>query len=255
MSAMNFTPPVETPDFDPLCLLMEDEHIVCVNKQAGELVVSDRWKKESNVLLHKLGNYLRQNGHRPDSTGRDLYAVHRLDRDTSGVVIFAKHSQAHRTLSRLFESREVNKTYWLFTRGVPTWQTLTVDVPLARIEGKRGRGRGKVDHEKGKPAQTQFRVLQRFGDIAWLEAKPVTGRLHQIRLHAIEAGIPLLFDPQYLRDAWQSARHGAIELDRVPLHANFISFRHPDNNAIIEIKAPVDAQLARLISQLTDESV
>lgn len=240
--------------FDPHRILYQDDDLICVNKQAGELVVADRWGKESNILLHKLGAYLRTQGHRPDSTGRDLYPVHRLDRDTSGVVVFAKNQNTHRSLSKLFESRAVGKKYWLFTRGVPSWDELLVDAPLSRIEGKRGRGRGKIDRESGKPAKTLFRVLSRYHDVGWLEAFPETGRLHQIRLHAIEAGCPLLYDPQYLNEPWQSEFYGDLELDRVPLHAQLLCFDHPAGDGRrLEITAPLDSVLMKLVRTLEEE--
>lgn len=243
------------PPFDPALILHQDDDLVCVNKQAGELVVADRWKKESNVLLHKLGDYLRAQGHRPDASGRDLYAVHRLDRDTSGVVVFAKHAAAHRNLSKQFESRDVKKKYWLFTRGVPVWDEHLVETPLSRLEGKRGRGRGRVDWENGKPARTLFRVLSRYHDVGWLEAQPETGRLHQIRLHAMEAGYPLLFDPQYLKQPWESEFYGALPLNRVPLHAHWLHFAHPSRpDQPLEIVAPLDSALTQLVRILEEGS-
>lgn len=238
------------PPFAPERILFEDPHLICVNKAAGELVVADRWGKETNILLHRVGAYLRAQGHQADALGRDLFPVHRLDRDTSGVVVFAKHAQAHRALSRLFEGREVRKLYWLFTSGCPPWSQLEVDVPLSRMEGKRGRGRGFVDRIKGKPAQTVFRVLKCFTDVGWLEALPHTGRLHQIRLHAKEAGIPLLYDPHYGIKDWQSGRYGSLVLDRVPLHAREIAFTHPLTDAALHICAPLDTVLTALLARL-----
>lgn len=241
--------------FDAQLVLYQDDDIICINKQAGELVVADRWKKETNVLLHKLGVYLRAQGHQPDATGRDLYPVHRLDRDTSGVVVFAKNAEAHRNLSKQFESRDVAKKYWLFTRGAPEWDEHIVDAPLRRLEGKRGRGRGTVDWENGKPARTQFRVLNRYHDVGWLEAEPETGRLHQIRLHAMEAGFPLLYDPQYLKAPWESEFYGPLPLQRVPLHAHWLRFAHPRNRQrALEISAPLDGALTQLVRVLEDES-
>lgn len=242
-------PPLST-TFDPTRILLEDEHIVCVNKHAGELVVADRWGKEPNILLHSVGAYLRSQGHQADARGRDLFPVHRLDRDTSGVVVFAKHADAHRALSQLFEGRAVHKLYWLFTSGCPAWAELTVEVSLSRMEGKRGRGRGFVDPVHGKPAQTQFRVVRCFGDVGWLEALPHTGRLHQVRLHAREAGVPLLFDPHYGIKNWQSAHYGALGLERVPLHARELAFIHPLTDAAVAVTAPLDAALDALLQRL-----
>jgi RluA family pseudouridine synthase len=235
---------------DPSRILFEDAHLICVDKHAGELVVADRWGKETRILLRQVGAWLRAQGHQADAKGRDIFPVHRLDRDTSGAVVFAKNAEAHRRLSKLFEGRDVSKVYWLLTSGCPAWQELTVDLPLSRLEGKRGRGRGIVDHVKGKPAQTAFRVLKRFHDIALLEARPHTGRLHQIRLHAREAGFPLLWDPHYgIRD-WQSAHYGQLPLARVPLHARELRFTHPFTGRQVTCTAPLDPDLSELLAHL-----
>jgi len=240
--------------FEPCRILYQDADLIAVNKLAGELVVADRWGKEPHVLLHALGDYLRSIGHGKDASGRDLYPVHRLDRDTSGVVLFAKHRAAHKLLSGMFEGREVEKTYWAFTSGCPPWEQHEVDAPLSRREGKRGRGRGFVDLVNGKPAQTAFRVLQCFGDIAWLEAKPLTGRLHQIRLHAQLAGFPLLNDPHYGKADWKSGLIGVSPLARFPLHARTIEFNHPTTGAPVRIEAPLDAALATFMHELAAAS-
>jgi len=232
---------MENPKFTPDRILYEDSDLIVVNKVAGELVVSDRWKLEKRILLHAVGEYLREQGHQLDASGRDLYAVHRLDRDTSGAVVFAKHRESHRTLSRAFEERGVEKLYWLLTCGCPPWRQRQVDLPLSRREGKRGKGRGYVDLKHGKPAQTEFNVLRCFGDIAWLEAKPLTGRLHQIRLHAQAEGFPLLNDPHYAQADWRSQYHALALQDfkRIPLHARRLSFAHPSTQATVEIVAPL----------------
>lgn len=248
--AMNTPPTQLNTTFESARILLEDEHLICANKFAGELVVADRWGKEPNILLHSVAAYLRSHGHQADARGRDLFPVHRLDRDTSGVVVFAKHAEAHRALSRLFEGREVHKLYWLFTSGCPSWSELTVDVPLSRMEGKRGRGRGYVDPAHGKPAQTQFRVVRCFGDVGWLEAVPHTGRLHQVRLHAREAGFPLLVDPHYGIKNWQSEHYGLLGIQRVPLHARELSFIHPLTSQAIHVTAPLDEVLDALLRRL-----
>lgn len=239
-------------EFDPTRILYQDDDLIAVNKPAGALVVADRWGKETNILLHQVGTFLRAHGHAVDASGRDLYPVHRLDRDTSGVVVFAKHRDAHRQLSRLFETREVDKLYWLIAGGCPPRSHFQVDAPLSRREGKRGRGRGYVDHAQGKPATTEFRVLQCFADVCWLAAHPITGRLHQVRLHAAEAGFPALVDPQYGRTSWISPRFGELTLPRVPLHARELTFTHPRTQQPLRIEAPLDAALREFLLRLAE---
>lgn len=235
-------------------ILIEDERLIAVRKQAGELVVADRWGKETNVLLHAVGDYLRARGHGKDSSGRDLYPVHRLDRDTSGIVLFAKDGDSHRELSRMFEAREMRKTYWAFTAGNPDWDFCSCEIPLSRAEGKKGRGRALIDLKRGKAAQTEFRVKERFGDIAWVEAFPRTGRLHQIRLHLKALGTPILFDQQYWDENWASVFVPGIEPMRMPLHARELQFKHPFSGAMIQIECPMDEPMRALLNKLKKES-
>lgn len=235
-------------------ILIEDEHFVAVKKLAGELVVADRFGLEKRVLLHQLGEYLRSKGHQADDSGRDLYPVHRLDRETSGVVLFAKNKDAHRELSRMFENREMKKVYWAFTAGVPQWDHCTCEVPLMRAEGKKGRGRALVDLKRGKPAITDFSVREVYGDIAWIEAKPHTGRLHQIRLHLKVLGVPILCDEAYWDSSWKSTLLTELPIRRVALHARGISFQHPITKKEIHIECPFEEDMRNLFNTLKEKS-
>lgn len=231
-------------------LLTEDEDLIAVRKQAGQLVVADRFGLEKNPLLHRLGAYLRDKGHKPDETGRDLYPVHRLDRDTSGVVLFAKHHEAHRRLSKMFEGREVEKVYWTLACGVPVWDKLVCKVPLSRAEGKKGRGRGLVDLQKGKEATTEFQVKERFERVSWLEAKPLTGRLHQIRIHLRVLGHPVMFDENYWESTWKTEILSIFPPQRLCLHARTLRFQHPFSGKKIEIECPMDPDMRNLLQSL-----
>lgn len=231
-------------------ILIEDEYLIAVRKQAGELVVADRFGIEKNILLHQLGAYLREKGHKPDASGRDLYPVHRLDRDTSGIVLFAKDQDTHRSLSILFEGREVQKTYWAFTAGIPDWDAATCDIPLNRAEGKKGRGRALVDLKRGKPASTEFNVKEKFGDIAFIEAMPLTGRLHQIRVHLWMLGVQVLADKTYGNPTWKSRFFPELKMDRVCLHARNITFVHPATKKEIFIESPMDEDMRNLLNYL-----
>jgi 23S rRNA pseudouridine955/2504/2580 synthase/23S rRNA pseudouridine1911/1915/1917 synthase len=235
-------------------ILIEDEHLIGVKKHAGELVVADRWGIEKRVLLHSLGEYLRAKGHQPDASGRDLYPVHRLDRETSGVVLFAKHEEAHRLLSKMFESREMKKTYWAFTAGVPEWDHCLCSIPLSRAEGKKGRGRALIDLKHGKPSETDFRVKDRFGDIGWIEAKPHTGRLHQIRIHLKSLGVPILWDHTYWNEAWKSHAHPDLPPQTLPLHARTLEFSHPFGGKPVLIECPMEEEMRNLLNRLKESS-
>jgi RluA family pseudouridine synthase len=234
---------------DPKKILIEDEHLIAVNKSAGELVVADRWGKETNILLHRVGEYLRLQGHEKDSSGRDLYPVHRLDRETSGVVLFAKNQDAHRELSKMFEARAMEKVYWAFCFGSPEWDYCKSEIPLTRAEGKRGRGRALVDLAKGKPAETEFYVRQRYQEkAAWIEAHPFTGRLHQIRVHLKALGHPLLYDSQYGFEGIDAEKTVGFKILRTPLHARRLSFVHPFSKAEVNIEAPIENDMRALVN-------
>jgi len=230
-------------------ILFEDDHLIAVKKHSGELVVADRWGKEKNILLHALGEYLRSKGHSADASGRDLYPVHRLDRETSGVVLFAKNEDSHRQLSMMFESRQMKKVYWALIAGLPVWDRTICAIPLARAEGKKGRGRALIDLKKGKSSETRFMVKETFGDIAWMEAEPFTGRLHQIRLHLKAMGHPILWDKNYCDENWTS-KYFTLTPQNLPLHARSIAFIHPVTNQLLEIECPMETQLRDLINQL-----
>lgn len=233
-------------------ILIEDEHLIAIRKNPGELVVSDRFGIEKNILLHQLGDYLREKGHKPDESGRDLYPVHRLDRDTSGIVLFAKHKEAHRELSILFENRKMQKTYWAFTAGIPVWDRMICEIPLSRAEGKRGRGRALIDLAKGKPAETEFLILERFGDIAWIEAKPHTGRLHQIRVHLKALGNPILWDKTYWDSNWKSQVFPDLSEISMPLHARALEFVHPFTKELVQIVSPMGEDLRTFVNFLKE---
>ncbi|HEY8279550.1 MAG TPA: pseudouridine synthase [Bdellovibrionota bacterium] len=231
-------------------LITEDEHLVAVRKSAGQLVVADRFGLEKNVLLHQLGELLRSRGHKPDESGRDLYPVHRLDRDTSGIVLFAKHEEAHRRLSRMFEGREMKKLYWTLACGSPAWDSCRCEVPLSRAEGKKGRGRALVDLAGGKEAVTDFSIRERMGNVSWIEARPLTGRLHQIRLHLKVLGHPILFDEAYWDATWKCEILTDLPSQRMPLHARAIKFKHPFTGADTEIECPMEEDMRNLLQRL-----
>jgi RluA family pseudouridine synthase len=231
-------------------LLTEDEHLIAVRKSAGQLVVADRFGLEKHVLLHEVGEYLRARGHQPDETGRDLYPVHRLDRDTSGIVLFAKHHEAHRRLSMMFEGREMEKLYWALACGSPEWDNCLCEVPLQRAEGKKGRGRALVDFATGKAAVTELTVRERLGNVTWVEARPRTGRLHQIRVHLRVLGHPILFDEAYWDKSWKCEILTDLPPQRMPLHARAIRFRHPFTEKETEIECPMDEDMRDLLQRL-----
>jgi tRNA pseudouridine32 synthase/23S rRNA pseudouridine746 synthase len=178
--------------------------------------------------------------------------VHRIDRDTSGVVLFARSAAAHRALSMAFEGREVEKRYLAFTRGVPSPVEGIVDVPLHRA--RKGRMRPAAPGElESLPSSSRYRVLRSRpasgGPVACVEVRPHTGRQHQIRVHLRSLGAPLLVDPLYGRcDRLEADALGtdAPAVPRLTLHAHGLSLRQPGSGARLDLSAPLPDDLGAL---------
>jgi len=184
-----------------------DHDLVILNKPAGLSVLPEGWSKDQPYLLHLVEGEL----------GR-VWVVHRLDKLTSGVMVLARTAEAHRSLSMQFEGHRVEKCYRAICIGVPEWEEKTVRQPLRADVGHKHRT--VVDGQKGKPAATLFKVLERFQAHSLLEAKPLTGRTHQVRVHAYAMGYPLLGDPLY-------GSSGAELIARPALHAFSLKILQP----------------------------
>jgi 23S rRNA-/tRNA-specific pseudouridylate synthase len=212
-----------------LTLLGEGAGWIAVDKSAGVVVVPARGEDPAGSLWRRLEV---ERGHR-------LWVVHRVDRDTSGVVLFATTAEAHRDLSVAFTQRRVHKEYLAFTRGVPS--RFELDAPLAE------RGRKVVVDPAGQRSHTSVRVeLRTTSGVALVRAFPITGRRHQIRVHLADAGAPLLVDPLYGSAEPILDRDGSVVCDRLTLHAARIVFPVPGDGFEEEIAAPWPADLARL---------
>jgi RluA family pseudouridine synthase len=186
--------------------------------------------------------------------------VHRLDRETSGVLVLARQGEVHRSLNRQFETRSVKKAYLALSVGEPPWEERTVRLPL-RADGDR-QHRTVVDPQRGKRAITHLRVLQRFGRFTWMEVLPETGRTHQIRAHLAALKLPIAVDalygdgrPIYLsaikpHDRKPSERVERPLLDRLGLHAHTLTFVHPQRQEVVDFEAPLPQDLARTLGAL-----
>jgi RluA family pseudouridine synthase len=211
-------------------LLYLDEALLAVSKPAGLPTLVDGYDPGAPFLVGLL-----KQAYGP------LWVVHRLDRGTSGVIVFARTAEAHRALNRVFEKRQALKTYHALAQGDPSWESRTVRLPL-RADGDR-RHRTVVDHQRGKPAQTELLVLERFHSHALLQAIPRSGRPHQIRAHLAALGHPLVGDALY---------GGAplAGLDRPALHAWSLKLPHPLSGEEVEFTAPYPDDLDQVIQRL-----
>jgi len=213
-------------------ILYLDDHILVLDKPAGLPVLPDGWDKDAPYLVRSL-----------TETYGKVYVVHRLDKITSGVMVFARTAESHRSLSLQFENREAAKTYHALAQGNPKWDERAARHPLRVNVGHKHRT--IVDDRGGKPSVTRFRALERFASACLLEGIPETGRTHQIRVHAAALGHALLADALY----GSRVNEG---MARPALHAQSLAFIHPASKEPLAFSAPYpedfSAALARLRS-------
>jgi RluA family pseudouridine synthase len=218
-------------------VLYEDTDLLVVDKPAGVTVIPARGEAPHESLRHRL------EAHR----GERLWVVHRIDRDTSGVLLFARNPDAHRALSLAFEHRRVEKAYLALTRGVPPEGTR--DIPLH--SARKGKMRPALPGEPNAlEARTTFRVLRSWqrpeGSFALVEARPHTGRQHQVRVHLRHAGTPLCVDPLYGQS--HCATIANIPLARLTLHA--ASLTVPWKGHPLRFEAPLADDLRAALEAL-----
>jgi RluA family pseudouridine synthase len=232
----------------PLPVLFSDDALLAIDKPSGLLSIPDRWDPEVPDAVSEL-----------KAAWGKLFVVHRLDKETSGVLLFARSPEAHRSLSEAFESRSVAKVYRALVRGVPAWDDITCDLALMP-DGDRLH-RTLVSAHHGKKSLTAFVVLARYKDCALVEAFPETGRTHQVRVHLASVGHPCLCDPLYgdgdplllskLKRRWHGDPFAERPLlARAALHALSAEFPHPSTGAAMKIEAPLPRDMKATISQL-----
>lgn len=191
-----------------------------------------------------------------------LWVVHRLDRETSGIILFARTAEAHRSLNQQFQERQVVKVYRMLACGAFTWETIVVDLPLV-TDGDR-RHRTLVDLKNGKPARTEFTVLDAFRKgLFFIQAEPKTGYTHQIRTHLTSLNGAILFDRLYKPHPFPTTDEKPfvltesnffakryLPINRLALHAVIITFKHPDNGKSISITAPFPGDFYETLGKL-----
>ena len=211
---MSYDPPREAPR-----ILHHDHQVVVVDKPAGLLSVPGKGEHLADCLIARL------RGPFPE-----VLLVHRLDRDTSGVMVFALTPHAQRHLGLQFEKRQTKKVYQARLWGELAPATGTVDLPI--IVDWPNRPLQKIDHDTGREAITDWRVMRHEAGTTRVRLMPRTGRSHQLRLHMREIGHPILGDPLY-------ASGPARDFPRLMLHAESLRFRHPDGGKALTFSAPV----------------
>jgi 23S rRNA pseudouridine955/2504/2580 synthase/23S rRNA pseudouridine1911/1915/1917 synthase len=229
-------------------IIHENENLVALNKPSGVLTIPDREGKEvslKQMLQNRYGS---------------IFTVHRIDRDTSGIVVFARNETWHQSLSQQFEHRETKKIYNGLVLGSPFEKSGTINEPIAEHPTKRGT---MTVYKKGKESITEFEVLDSFRLFSWMQFRILTGRTHQIRVHMKHLGHPIACDPLYgdgkpvfmsaLKQHYKLSQSQEEErpiLNRLALHATQLSFTGPDG-APYQFEAPLPRDLKATLNQLS----
>ena len=225
-----------------ISILWTGPGLVAVDKPAAMAVIPGRSLESGPPLRERLESQL----------GRKVFVVHRLDRDTSGVLLFALDAQSHRAASLAFEQGRADKRY-LALVSPPLAGPVRVDAAL--VPARRSRMRVAQPGEEGKPAVTELTPVETFGEVGLVEARPLTGRTHQIRVHLRHAGAPLLVDAQYGRPEPVTERQlgghsDAGVLARTPLHASRLVLPGGEGLPPVDVSAPLPEDMARALALL-----
>lgn len=261
-------PPRESPipEDIPLDVLYEDDDLAVVNKPSNMVVHPSRghWSGTLvSALAYRFAGQLSSN-RGPARPG----IVHRLDRDTSGAIIVAKNDVAHAHLAALFEEKRIQKEYFAIALGGINVDREVVDLPIGHHPKYRVKMAIALDDPEAKPAKTFFEVVERFRGFSTVRCMPKTGRTHQIRLHLLSLGCPILCDKLYGGRSTLTREELAGQYDRSPkgdenrestillarqaLHARKITFEHPTTGKILEIEAPLPADMLQTIEALRE---
>jgi 23S rRNA pseudouridine1911/1915/1917 synthase len=235
-----------------LDIIFENEQFIVINKQSGLLSIPDRMGKDASVksILQ-------------ESLGEKIFTVHRLDKDTSGVIVFAKDDNTHKHLSQKFEGREVEKFYIGLVNGILMNEAGTIDAPIMEQPGK---STLMMTHKKGKPSVTDYSVADTFGMFSLLNFQIHTGRTHQIRVHMKHIGNPIVCDPLYgdgkpvllssFKRKFNLSKDQLDErpiLSRLALHAHRLKFTDAAGKKY-EFEAQLQKDMKALLQQLRKHS-
>ena len=228
-------------------IIAEDQDLVAINKPSGLLTIPDREGKDvslKQLLKQEYG---------------EIFTVHRLDRDTSGIVVFAKNEESHKILSQQFENRETTKIYYGLVLGTPSLEEGVINEPIAEHPGKKGM---MTVYKKGKESITEYKLLENFRLFSWMEFRILTGRTHQIRVHMKHLGHPIVCDelygdgkPVYIssikKKNYNLSKEEEAErpiLSRLALHSARLRFECRGKTYDLEAEVPKD--IRALLNQL-----
>jgi 23S rRNA pseudouridine1911/1915/1917 synthase len=242
------------PENIPLEVLYEDEHLIAVNKPPFMVVHPARghW---SGTLASALAFHFDSLSSVGGPTRPGI--VHRLDRDTSGVMVVAKNDQIHNALAEQFEQRETEKEYFAIVSGTPDKDRDWIDKPIGPHPYQREKMAIRAGHPESREASTFYEIIERFDGFATLKLLPKTGRTHQLRVHLSHIGYPVMCDRLYggraqvsLGEIQHRRENEEILLDRQALHARRLKLKHPITKQPIEFVAPITPDILKLLEAL-----
>lgn len=229
-------------------IIFEDEDIVVINKAADVLSIPDRW----NPDLPNLRNLL-------DEKYGKIFVVHRLDKETSGIMVFAKNSDSHKHLNDLFQNNRIIKLYHVAVSGILQRNEVDVDIPVMSDPSMKGKS---IPSSRGKESLTKIKVMERYKVATLVECNLITGRHHQIRVHCSAIGHPLLVDELYgSKDEFYlssikrryNLKKGTVEkpiIDRLTMHAYSLEFDHPSTGKKVKFTAEYPRDFSALLQVL-----
>ncbi len=230
-------------------IIYQDEDFIIINKSPDVLTIPERFFRDTPNLRDILKNEL-----------GEIFVVHRLDKETSGVICFAKNKEAHKYLNRVFEYRNVEKKYLALVKGCPENDEGKIKLPIIENPGKQGTM--IIDYKRGKKSVTQYKVIEKFKFCSLVEAILLTGRMHQIRIHFMGIDNPLLVDKiysdskaVYLSDFKKHYKIKKYEdekpiMHRLTLHSQSLSFFHFRKNEQMTFEAPLPKDFLTMLKHL-----
>ncbi len=242
----NSTPGAQLKNINDI-IIFENDYYVALNKPAGVLSIPDRMQSEPSLkdkLIEKYGS---------------IFTIHRLDKETSGIILFAKDEATHKFFSKQFEERSVEKFYMGLVHGAPAHKTGSIDAAIMEHPVFKGQ---MVINKKGKPSLTDYELVENYGKYSLLKFQLHTGRTHQIRVHAKNIGNPIVCDPLYgdgkpvmlsaIKKKFKLSKHDDEErpmLSRVALHSYQLKFKDEQGNAV-DLVAELPKDIRALVQQM-----
>lgn len=228
--------------------IYEDDNIIVINKESGILSIPDRY----DPLIPSLDKILKRKY-------ENIFIVHRLDKETSGIMVFAKDSESHKSLNEQFQKRKLTKFYHVLVAGIVSEDKIDIDIPLMPNPGKKP---GMIPSARGKESLSKLRVIERFRHATFAEVDLVTGRHHQLRAHVAAIGHPLLVDSLYseksefylssVKRKYTISKNKEERplISRITMHASTLEFFHPKTNEIVKFEAEYPKDFAVTLKQL-----